>query len=425
MSPKHADVGAPMEEPLEDERPKPQVKRTDPKHAPRGKHMRQYTRETMPLHGRTHTSLHDKAPRANRVIIALMVVSLVVAAAQMVVETLTTDSNFVALIQGEFGDNAWYVVAIYVLTLLDIIGLVLVVVLDHRGHIFEARLVIRSLIVLMILGLIVQMLLYGISWQVSFCLIQIVCILAYQVYNDPNLSRPPRFARPRDVKAAREKVYGEDPDRRGFIPLNFFNLFWVFMVGSVVGLVIETLYCAFALGIYKDRTCMLWGPFSPIYGVGAVLMTVAVNSLWHRNASVIFVVTAIVGGALEFFVSWFLEEVFGVWSWDYSGNFLSIGGRTDFAHCCAWGLLGVAWVRLVLPTLMRFVDMIPLRWRASITIVVAAFMLVNSAMTFMAIDCWSERLAGESITTATQQFFATYYGDDYMSVHFATLKMTE
>lgn len=381
--------------------------------------------DARPPDGRDHTSLHDSAPRANRIIIALMVAALVLGGVQFVLEFVFYGEDLYTIVQGETDEDSPYTIAYFILTALNVIGLLAVIGFDRKGKIFEARMVIRVLVVLMVVGACVQIILTGISWQLSFYLVQLVCIVAYQVYNDPNLSRPPRFVNIKEGKEARAKVYELDPDHRGYIPLNFFNLFWVFMVAAVGGLIFETVFVAITNGTWKNRTCMLWGPFSPIYGIGAVLMTVVVNRWWYCNAVVIFLITGVVGAAFEYFTSWFMETAFGVYSWDYTGSFLSLNGRTDFAHFCGWGFLGVVWVRLALPSVMRLVDMIPLKWRSIVTVIVTAFMLVDAAMTLMAIDCWVDRVNGDPIETVTQEYFAEYYDDDFMENRFETFKWIE
>ena len=364
-------------------------------------------------------------PRANRIIAACMLVSLALVPFQIAAEIVTTGTDVAALMRGMVTDAGVLSIAYYVFTAAVFAGLIAVIYYDHKWEIYRARMVIRSLMVLLLVGLLIQILTSGLAWQTSFYLFQFCCIIAYQLYNDPNLARPPRFLKPREGPEARAHAYELDPERRGYIPLNFFNIFWIFMLGSVIGLVIETVFMLLTTGEFKDRTCMLVGPFSPIYGVGAVLMTIAVNRWWYRNAGVIFVACGVVGAALEFFVSWYLETAFGVYSWDYTGSFLSIGGRTDFAHACAWGFLGVAWVRLLLPSIMRIVDAIPLKWRATVTALAAAAMLVNATMTVMALDCWSARQAGEEVSGVTQEYFAEHYDDDFMSDRFETLKPVE
>ncbi|MCG4849456.1 putative ABC transporter permease, partial [Streptococcus gordonii] len=102
--------------------------------------------------------------------------------------------------------------------------------------------------------------------------------------------------------------------------LNYFNLFWVFFVCSVLGLILEEVWHMVVVdpGVYQDRAGMLFGPFSPIYGFGAVLMTMALHRFYKKTPLIIFLVSALIGGAFEVFVGWFMQTSFGVVSWSYS-----------------------------------------------------------------------------------------------------------
>ena len=140
----------------------------------------------------------------------------------------------------------------------------------------------------------------------------------------------------------------------------------------------------------------LRGPMLPIYGFGAVLMTLALNRFHNAPVPVVFLVSAVIGGAFEYFVSWFMEYAFG---WDYTGTFLNINGRTNFMFMCMWGALGVVWVKLALPALLHTVNLIPWRWRYSITALCAALMIFDGAMTLVALDCWYSRWQAQRPTT--------------------------
>lgn len=63
------------------------------------------------------------------------------------------------------------------------------------------------------------------------------------------------------------------------IKLDLYHLVWIFAVCSVLGLIGETVVSYFVDGRWESRAGFLWGPFSPIYGVGGVLMTLALSSL--------------------------------------------------------------------------------------------------------------------------------------------------
>ena len=125
-------------------------------------------------------------------------------------------------------------------------------------------------------------------------------------------------------------------------------------------------------GVYQDRAGMLFGPFSPIYGFGAVLMTMALNRFYKKNPLIIFLVSALIGGAFEVFVGWFMQTSFGVVSWSYSHIRLFgmpdpiavlTGGRTCTPFACMWGLGGLIWIKVLLPRLLKLINMIP--WKRS------------------------------------------------------------
>lgn len=135
---------------------------------------------------------------------------------------------------------------------------------------------------------------------------------------------------------------GRDASGKGYIELNFFNLFWIFVVASLLGDGMETIVHVLVVdpGQWQDRAGLLFGPFSPIYGCGAVLMTLFLNRFYKSNIILIFFVSAVIGGAFEYFVSVFMQYTFGAVAWDYTGQWLSIGGRTCGWAMGCWGLLG-------------------------------------------------------------------------------------
>ena len=297
---------------------------------------------------------------------------------------------------------------------------------DRRRY---ARQLIEVTITLTIAQLLCDIMLVGLSALDIWTLVRLVAAIALMVYIDPSLSEERQLKRKlRDMETrerAEEGTLGRDETGKGYIELDFFNLFWIFVVASVLGLVIETVYHMVVVdpGVYQDRTGMLWGPFSPIYGVGAVLMTVALNRFHKANFIVIFLVSAVIGGAFEYLVSWFLQFAFGIVAWDYTGTFLSIGGRTNGMFMSMWGVLGCVWVKLILPRLLNLVNMIPWKWRYSLTTVCAALMIFDAGMTLLSLDCWYQRVAGDPIQNAVEQFMADHYDNEFMQDHFQSMSI--
>ena len=288
------------------------------------------------------------------------------------------------------------------------------------------------MIALEAVSLLLSIMLTGIDLELLPNLINIAILTALQSYADPTLVEERRVQRSlRNLETrerAEEGTLGRDLTGKGYIELNFFNLFWVFFICCVLGLVIETIYHMAVVdpGVYQDRAGMLYGPFSPIYGFGAVLMTVALNRFHDKNLIIIFLVSAVIGGAFEYAVSWFMQYAFGITAWDYTGTFLSIGGRTNGMFMCMWGLLGVVWVKLFLPAMLKVVNMIPWNWRYTITTVVAVLMIVDGGLTLASLDCWYERQAGVmdyAHASAIEQFCNEHYDNAFMNERFQSMSM--
>ena len=167
------------------------------------------------------------------------------------------------------------------------------------------------MIVILILVILCDMMLSGLTPDLIPYGVVLVVLVALSRYVDPSLAEERELRRKlRDMEtreAAEEGTLGRDETGKGFIALNFFNLFWIFVVCCVLGLMIETAYHFLVVnpGHYQDRAGLLFGPFSPIYGFGAVLMTVALNRFHDKNVVLIFLVSAVIGGAFEYLTSWF------------------------------------------------------------------------------------------------------------------------
>ena len=367
---------------------------------------------------------HEDRSLENKIICNLMVISIVICCVSASFTTVTNGDSLISVMTGSIYEYGFMTLAHIILIEITAISMFMVVHFDRKGQIMYARYAVRVAMMLLIASMLSCLAVNGMMFVEYFYLFQFVCLVAYQVFNDPNLSFNAPWYNPlsRKARAAAKEdiIYRRDK----YMPLNFFNLFWVFMICSVIGLGIETWYRLFTVGILEDRAGLLWGPFSPIYGFGGALMTIMLNRFWNKNLLVIFAVSALIGAGFEFFVSWYMEIAFGISAWDYSSAFLNIDGRTDLAHAVAWGILGLVWIRFLLPITMRLVDAIKLNWRAIVTSLAFAAMIVNAVMTVMALDAWSMRTEGIPPQSETQKFYAEYFNDEWMESRFQTMTVS-
>lgn len=95
--------------------------------------------------------------------------------------------------------------------------------------------------------------------------VQLVVLIALHITADPSLREERRLqfalrrmdARSEYEDAVAVGMAGRDLTGKGYISLDFFNLFWLFVVGCVFGLAIETIYHFILFGEYQDRAGFL------------------------------------------------------------------------------------------------------------------------------------------------------------------------
>lgn len=278
----------------------------------------------------------------------------------------------------------------------------------------------------------------GPSFTSVITLLEVIVLIIFSVALDPTLVRERRDERAAglaaDKDAAAQGMLGRDLSGKGFIRVDFFNLFWMFFVCCILGLVLEIIWhmTVVDFGQYEDRAGLLFGPFSPIYGFGAVLVTLSLNRLYNKNPVITFVVAGIVGGAFEWAVAFFMETSFGITAWNYSDyNFFGIpdpvavfsGGRTATQFLIIWGILGLVWVKFFLPIMLKVINVIPWTLRYSLTTAMAVLMLLNGLMTLGSLDCWYMRASGVQPETPIEQFFGDFFPDTFMKNRFQSMSM--
>lgn len=295
------------------------------------------------------------------------------------------------------------------------------------------------LIAFTVVELLVDVMLQGIGPFLLRPAVQLVILIALSATVDPTLRQERELQRRLqemlDRDAAAEGMLGRDETGEGYIKLNYFNLFWVFFVCSVLGLILEEVWHMVVVdpGVYQDRAGMLFGPFSPIYGFGAVLMTMALNRFYKKNPLIIFLVSALIGGAFEVFVGWFMQTSFGVVSWSYSHIRLFgmpdpiavlTGGRTCTPFACTWGLGGLIWIKVLLPRLLKLINMIPWKRRYSATVILTAVILIDGVMTLQSLDYWYQRVNGTVRNIPVAQFYDKHFDNEYMENRFQSMTMS-
>ena len=203
------------------------------------------------------------------------------------------------------------------------------------------------------------------------------------------------------------------------------KLVWVFLISALLGDIIETFYCGLVDGQWMNRSSVLYGPFSFVWGLGAVVLTVALQGLAEKNDRHVFLAGFVVGGAYEYLCSVFTELVFGTVFWDYSEMPLNIGGRTNVLFCFFWGVLAVVWIKVIYPPMSKGIEGLPALAGKILTWIVVSVMACNAILTSAAMVRYSSRAVQPEPANAFEEFLDTQYGDGYMENRWPNMIVTD
>ncbi len=202
---------------------------------------------------------------------------------------------------------------------------------------------------------------------------------------------------------------------------NGYKLFWIFVIGALIGDIIEVLFTLATKHTLMSRSSLLYGPFSVVWGLGGVVLTVVLHSWDKKSDRYIFIGGLLIGGVYEYVCSMFTEYCFGIVFWDYSKIPFNINGRINLLFCTFWGLLALIWVKEIYPRLSSLVEMIPPRIGKPVTWMLAVFLSVSAILSAAALFRMSERAAGNPPAHPVGNFLDTVYTDDYLQNRYRNL----
>jgi len=126
------------------------------------------------------------------------------------------------------------------------------------------------------------------------------------------------------------------------------------------------------------------GPYCPIYGVGAVIITSVLGryNTDFADSFAVFGMSMIMCGTLEYFTSWIMELIFKARWWDYSNYKFNINGRICLETMFLFGIAGVLIINVFNKFVLKLFDLIPSDIRLQATIVPLVIFTIDVIFSF-------------------------------------------
>lgn len=131
-------------------------------------------------------------------------------------------------------------------------------------------------------------------------------------------------------------------------------MFLLFTIGGIFGFVYETIFYYIDLGYFVKRGST-FGPWIPIYGFGALLITIFTYKFKNQPLKVLLL-TCLVTGILEFGTGYVLNTFFDIRLWDYNveiWNFGNIGGYVCLRSILFFCVSGLFLIYILIPASLK------------------------------------------------------------------------
>ena len=205
----------------------------------------------------------------------------------------------------------------------------------------------------------------------------------------------------------------------------FYKLFWLFLIGAFVGDVAETLFCRVSMGVWMSRSSVVWGDLSIVWGLALAMASLLLHRYRERSDSFLFLAGTLLGGAYEYLCSVFTELIFGVVFWDYSHIPFNLAGRVNLLFCFFLGIAAVVWMRVCYPKVSGLIERIPRKWGRPLTWALAVFLVVDVAVSGVALARAEGRAQGLAPQNGVERLMDEHFGDARLAEVYPAAVRTE
>lgn len=218
--------------------------------------------------------------------------------------------------------------------------------------------------------------------------------------------------------AAQAKIPARNKNSAG--KMTFEKAVFIYALGGLVGTVWETL-----LNLMRGRGFVFCSgsiltPFNFVYGTGALVIILLLKDKkkWWQ----VFITGSLGGGLVEYVLSFLEEAVLGTRSWNYSGQFLNINGRTTVPYMLFWGFLCLAVIFIVYRPLDNLLESLPEKTMKSIAAVITIWILADILITLPALIRYSARARAQAPFGELGKLIDRIFDDAFMKRRFPAMK---
>lgn len=148
---------------------------------------------------------------------------------------------------------------------------------------------------------------------------------------------------------------------------------------------------------FVNRGFMI-GPYCPVYGIGVVLVSLLLKK-YTEDIAVVFFLSILICGTLEYFTGYVMEKLFNARWWDYSKRKFNINGRVCLETLLPFGIAATFILCKINPFLINAFNKLSDLTIHIITIILSVGFIIDFIISFRIILSFKGEVYGEKDNT--------------------------
>lgn len=160
---------------------------------------------------------------------------------------------------------------------------------------------------------------------------------------------------------------------------NYSNLFMLFFMYSFMGYFVEVISASITNKKFSLSRGFLIGPYLPVYGIGALIITLFISK-YSNDYIAVFILGMVISCIVEYFTSYILEKTFDLRWWDYSKKKFNLNGRICLSTGIKFGFCSIFVIKIGNPFLFKLFKCFSPKNLLIVSIVLSVVILIDTIM---------------------------------------------
>lgn len=161
----------------------------------------------------------------------------------------------------------------------------------------------------------------------------------------------------------------------------FSKLFLIFFIGCIAGWIYEEIFYYVDDGIIVNRG-FLYGPYLPVYGLGALLIYLLLNR-FKKQPLLVFLLSFVITGVVEYLTGLWMWEVYHKRWWDYTGLFLNIDGYVCFRSLFTFAIAALVLIYVFVPLIDKLINKMGKKASFALSLTIGIIMIIDLILTLL------------------------------------------